>query len=83
VTAGREQRARQVVLPALAALVSLGQGAALGFAVPGAGSPVTPLRLALLGVAATWAYLAWRDASGGWSCWRRGAASPVSSARPS
>jgi hypothetical protein len=59
-TAGRDQPARQVVLPALAALLSLGQGAALGFAVPGAGGTVTPLRLALLGVAATWTWLAWR-----------------------
>ena len=61
VIAGREQRVRQVVLPALAVFVSLGPGAALGFAVPGAGWTVSPLRLALLGVAATWAWLAWRD----------------------
>jgi hypothetical protein len=60
-TAGRDQPARQVVLPALAVLLSLGQGAALGLGVPGAGGTLSPLRLALLGAAATWAWLARRD----------------------
>jgi hypothetical protein len=61
-TAGREQLTRQVALPALAVLVSLGQRASLAFHFFGAGGlTVSPLRLALLGVAASWAYLAWRD----------------------
>lgn len=59
--AGRDQTARQVVLPALAVLLSLGQGAALGFGAPGAGGTLSPLRLALLGAAGTWAWLARRD----------------------
>jgi hypothetical protein len=61
VTAGRDRRVRRVALPALAVLVSFGQGAALGFAVPGPGWTLTPLRLALLGAGAAWAWLAWRD----------------------
>jgi hypothetical protein len=61
-TAGREQLGRKVALPGLAVLVSLGQGAPLGFALPGSGGPfLSPLRLTLLAVGATWAYLAWRD----------------------
>jgi hypothetical protein len=62
VTSGREQLVRQVALPALAVFVSLGQGASLGFYVFGrSGLFVSPLRLTLLGAAATWGYLAWRD----------------------
>ncbi len=61
-TAGREQLARQVVLPGLAVLVSLGQGATLGIRAFGPHGPVvTPLHLALAGVTAAWATLAWRD----------------------
>ena len=60
--AGREQRARKLALPGLAVLLSLGQAASLGFHLFGADGPlVSPLRLALLGVAVTWGYLAWRD----------------------
>ena len=60
--AGREQRARKVALPGLAVLVSLGQAESLGFHLFGTDGPlVSPLRLALLGVAVTWGYLAWRD----------------------
>jgi hypothetical protein len=62
VTAPRAQVVRQVALPAVAAVCSLGQGAALGFRLFAADGPVvSPLRLALLGVALTWGYLAWRD----------------------
>jgi hypothetical protein len=60
-TTPRDRVARQVALPALAVLVSLGQGAVLGFTVPGAVGTFSPLRLALLGAAATWAWLARRD----------------------
>ena len=61
-TAGREQLSRQVALPGLALLVSLGQGPSLGFHLLGSGGPfISPLRLALLGVATAWGYLAWRD----------------------
>jgi hypothetical protein len=62
VAAAREQVLRQVALPALAVVCSLGQGATLTFRVFGSGGfALSPLRLALLGVAASWAYLAWRD----------------------
>jgi hypothetical protein len=61
-TAGGEQRSRKVALPGLAILVSLGQGASLGFALPGPGGPfLSPLRLALLAAGVAWAWLAWRD----------------------
>jgi hypothetical protein len=61
-TAGRDELARKVALPGLAVLVSLGQGSSLGFHLIGADGPlVSPLCLAMLGVAATWGYLAWRD----------------------
>ncbi len=61
-TAGREQLVRQVALPGLAVLVSLGQGPSLGFHLLVTGGPfVSPLCLALVGVAAAWGYLAWRD----------------------
>lgn len=61
-TAERGRLARQVVFPAFALVLSLGQRAALGFALPGLdGTFVSPLRLALLAAGATWAYLAWRD----------------------
>ena len=39
VIAGRDQVARQVALPGVAVLVSLGQGASLGFALPGPADP--------------------------------------------
>jgi hypothetical protein len=59
--AGRGQVARQIVLPALAVLVSLGQAQFLGFALPGPiGVPVTPVRLALVGAGAAYGFLAWR-----------------------
>jgi len=60
-TAERGRRARMLALPALAVALSLGQKATLGFALGPEGPLVSPLRLALLGVAATWGYLAWRD----------------------
>jgi hypothetical protein len=57
-----EQGLRQAVLPALAVLVSLGQDASLGFRLLGSEAVlVSPLRLALVGAAAAWGYLAWRD----------------------
>ena len=60
--AGREQLARKVALPAVAVLVSLGQGPSLAFHLLDATGPfLSPLRLALCGVALTWGYLAWRD----------------------
>jgi hypothetical protein len=62
VMARPEQLARQVALPGLAALVSLGQQSALaGHAFGVDALLVSPFRLAVLGIAATWAYLAWRD----------------------
>jgi hypothetical protein len=61
-TAESGRLARQLALPALAVLLSLGQRAALGFALPGPDGPfVSPLRLALIAVVVTWTYLAWRD----------------------
>ena len=60
--ARRDEVARKVALPGLAVLLSLGQGDSLGFSLFGSDGPfVSPLRLALLGVAMTWGYLAWRD----------------------
>jgi hypothetical protein len=59
-TAERERLARMLALPALAVTLSLGQKAALGFGIGAEGPFVSPLRLALLAVAATWGYLAWR-----------------------
>jgi hypothetical protein len=58
--APRGQLGRQVALPAAGLVLSLGQGHALGFVLPGAGE-VTPLRVALLTAAAAWGVLAWRD----------------------
>ncbi len=58
--APRGRLGRQVALPAAGLVLSLGQGDALGFVVPGAGV-VTPLRVALLAAAAAWGVLAWRD----------------------
>jgi hypothetical protein len=61
VCARREQVVRQIVLPAVAALVSLGQADALAFSLLGTGGPwVSPLRIATLGAAAAYALLAWR-----------------------
>jgi hypothetical protein len=61
VCAKREQVVRQIVLPAFAALVSLGQAEALGFPLLGTAGPwISPLRLATLGAAAAYALLAWR-----------------------
>ncbi len=60
-SASREQLVRQVALPLVATILSLGQGELLGFHLLGVESlAVSPLRLALLGLAVTWAYLAWR-----------------------
>jgi hypothetical protein len=59
-TSAREQLARQVALPGLAVLVSLGQAPTLGIHGPH-GLVVSPMHLALVGVAATWGHLAWRD----------------------
>jgi len=62
VTAGKDALVRQVALPGVAVLCSLGQGGSLGFRLSGAdGLFVSPLRLALVGVALSWTYLAWRD----------------------
>lgn len=60
ITSGREQLVRQVALPGLAVLLSLGQSTTLGFAAP-FGPLVAPVHLALVGTAAAWAWLAWRD----------------------
>ncbi len=60
-TSRREQVLRQVALPGCAILVSLGQGSSLGVHLFGADQAFSPLRLSLLGVAAAWGYLAWRD----------------------
>jgi hypothetical protein len=59
-TSGREQLVRQVALPGLAVLLSLGQSKTLGIAAP-VGLLVAPVHLALVGTAAAWAWLAWRD----------------------
>jgi hypothetical protein len=62
VASRRGQVLRQVAVPGIAVLLSLGQAEALGFRLPGGHGPlVSPLGLALAGVAAAWAYLAWRD----------------------
>ena len=62
VASRRGQVFRQVAAPGLAVFVSLGQGTSLGFHVLGGRGPVvSPLILALVGVAVAWAYLAWRD----------------------
>jgi hypothetical protein len=59
--ARRGQVARQIVLPSLAVLVSLGQAEFLGFALPGPiGASMTPLRLALVGAGGVYAVLGWR-----------------------
>jgi hypothetical protein len=61
VCAEREQVVRQIVLPAAAVLVSLGQAEALSFPLlAGAGPWVSPLRIATLGAAAAYGVLAWR-----------------------
>ncbi len=60
-TLPRERRALQAALPVIAVVFSLGQTTALGFHPFGIESlVVTPARLALVGTAAAWAYLAWR-----------------------
>jgi hypothetical protein len=62
VASRRGQVVRQVAVPGIAVLLSVGQAGALGFRLPGAqGVLVSPLVLALAGVALAWAYLAWRD----------------------
>lgn len=61
VAAAREQLARQVVLPSLAVLVSIGQSDLFRASGGGHLVPVTPLQLAVTGAAAAWTYLAWRD----------------------
>jgi hypothetical protein len=62
VASRRGQVLRQVAAPGLAVLLSLGQGTSLGFHLPWSRGPlVSPLVLALAGVAVAWAYLLWRD----------------------
>ena len=62
VAAPRERLARQLALPGLAVLVSLGNDPELVVRVFGQDGPsVSALRLALIGVGLAWAYLAWRD----------------------
>lgn len=52
----------QILLPALAILLSLGQAEALAFPLLGTRGPwISPLRLAALGAAAAWTILAWRN----------------------
>ena len=61
-TARRDQIRRQLILPALAVLLCVGRDAALSFQFLGLDAlPMTPLRLALVGVGLAWCYLAWRD----------------------
>jgi hypothetical protein len=60
VTADRERRALKAAPPALAIVLSLGQGGPLGFTVLGQAF-VSPLRVALVAAVAAWGYLAWRD----------------------
>jgi hypothetical protein len=59
-TSRREQLVRQVALPGLALLLSIGQGAALGAPTAGGALLATPLPVTLTAVIATWTYLAWR-----------------------
>jgi hypothetical protein len=62
VTSRADQLAGQVVASAGAVLVSVGQEEALRWHLLGADALlVSPFRLALLGVAVAWCYLAWRD----------------------
>ncbi len=62
IAAPRELLARQISLPGLAVLVSLGNDPELAVRLFGPDGPaVSALRLALIGVGLTWAYLAWRD----------------------
>jgi hypothetical protein len=50
------------MLPGIAVLLSLGKDPELVVHVFGAaGVPLSPLRLAVIGVGMAWAYLAWRD----------------------
>lgn len=61
VASERTQPRRQIVLPAIAVVLSLGQAEVLAFPLLGTSGPwVSPLRLAALGAAAAWAILAWR-----------------------
>ncbi len=60
-TTRRDQVEKQIALPALAVLLSVGQTEALAFPLLGASGPwVSPLRLAALAAATVWATLAWR-----------------------
>jgi hypothetical protein len=62
VAAPRGRLARQLMLPGIAVLLSLGNDPDLAVRVFGAGGlSVSPLRLALVGVGMASAYLAWRD----------------------
>jgi hypothetical protein len=61
VTAPRERLARQLLLPAVAVLMSLGNADLFVHIFGMAGLVVSPLRLALAGAGIAWAYLAWRD----------------------
>jgi hypothetical protein len=61
VTSGRAQVRRQIALPAVAVVLSLGQAQTLAFPLLGTSGPsVSPLRLAAVGAAVAWALLAWR-----------------------
>jgi hypothetical protein len=62
VAAARGRVGRQLMLPGIAVLLSLGNDPDLAVRFFGAGGfSVSPLRLALVGVGMAWAYIAWRD----------------------
>ncbi|MCG6926019.1 MAG: hypothetical protein LJF30_11985 [Acidobacteria bacterium] len=58
--ARREELNRQVLLPAMALLLSVGQREAIDLSPLADGFPLSPLHLAALAAAVTWAVLAWR-----------------------
>jgi len=62
VAAARGRLGRQLMLPGIAVLLSLGHNPDLAIRVFGEGGfSISPLRLALVGVGMAWAYIAWRD----------------------
>ena len=62
VAAPRERLTRQLMLPGIAVLFSLGNDPDLAVRVFGqSGFSISALRLAFVGVGMAWAYLAWRD----------------------
>ena len=62
VAASREQLTRQLMLPGIAVLFSLGNDPELAVHLFGpVGVSISPLRLVFAGVGMAWAYLAWRD----------------------